>query len=302
MKKICKITGLGEEEFFEYFINTLKKKITRWDYFVNWEKVLKNIEPIERELNLLNSLIGKENFIKEAASLILDYPKVIKAIPKLLAIRDNSIEVLVDATNFIYEKFDFTNVSPTEEEAYNFANFLFNSGIGELLIKRKIKSIVDYVTGVEVGIDSNARKNRTGTLMESIVEVFVADACAANKAEYIVQATASKIKDKWSKTIKIDKSSRKIDFAIFNIHKDKLYFVETNFYGGGGSKLKSTAGEYITMNRFWNNQGIEFIWITDGQGWVYTKKPLREYFEEADYLLNLKMLQKGILKDILKIY
>ena len=289
---------MSEEEFFSYFIKTLKVKITKWDYFVNWEKVLKNVEPIERELNLLNCLIGKEDFIKEASALILDYPQVIKAIPKLLAIRENSIEVLVDVTKFIYEAFDFTINKPNREKAADFAKFLLHSGIGELLINRKIKNLVDYVMGVEVGLDSNARKNRTGSLMESIVEVFVADACAVNNADYISQATASKIKNKWGITIQIDKSSRQIDFAINK--NNKLYFIETNFYGGGGSKLKSTAGEYITMNQFWNKQGIEFLWITDGQGWVSTQLPLREYFNQADYLLNLDMLQKGYLNKILE--
>ena len=133
--------------------------------------------------------------------------------------------------------------------------------------------------------------------MESIVEVFIVDACAINKADYISQATVSKIKNKWGITIKIDKSSRQIDFAICK--EGKLYFIETNFYGGGGSKLKSTAGEYITMNQYWNKQGIEFLWITDGHGWVSTQLPLREYFNQGDYLLNLEMLQKGYLNKIL---
>lgn len=298
MKKICEIAGLSEDEFFSYFIKTLKVKITKWDYFVNWEKVMKNVEPIERELNLLNSLIGKEDFIREASALIADYPQVIKAIPKLLAIRENSIDVLVDVTKFIYEAFDFSTTAPSKEEATNFAKFLLNSGIGELLKNRRIKNLVDYVMGVEVGLDSNARKNRTGSLMESIVEVFVADACANNNADYINQATASKIKNKWGITIQIDKSSRQIDFAINK--NNKLYFIETNFYGVGGSKLKSTAGEYIRMNQFWNKQGIEFLWITDGKGWVSTQLPLREYFNQADYLLNLDMLQKGYLNKILE--
>ncbi len=298
MKKICEISGLSEDEFFTYFIKTLKIKITKWDYFVNWKKVIKNVEPIERELNLLNYLIGKEDFIREASTLIFDYPQIIKAIPKLLAIRENSIEVLVDVSNFIYEVFDFTTNKPSKEEATKFAKFLLNSGLGELLKNRKIKNLVDYVTGVEVGLDTNARKNRTGSLMESIVEVYVADACLFCNADYINQANASKIKNKWGITIEIDKSSRQIDFAINK--NNKLYFIETNFYGGGGSKLKSTAGEYITMSQFWNKQGIEFIWVTDGQGWKNTQLPLKEYLAQADYLLNLEMLQKGFLKKILE--
>jgi type II restriction enzyme len=111
------------------------------------------------------------------------------------------------------------------------------------------------------------------------------------------QATAKKIENKWGINVKVDKSSRIIDFAINN--NGKLYFIEVNFYGGGGSKLKSTATEYIRMNEYWNNQGVEFIWITDGAGWKSTLKPLREYFDKANYLLNLEMLRNGLLKKIL---
>jgi len=298
MKKICQILQKSEDETFQYLISTLKDKITKWDYFVNWQKVLKNIKPIERELNLLNSLIGKDDLVGEATALIMQYPSVIKAIPRLLAIRNNSIEVLINVSKFIYKTFDFTIKTPTKSVANEIADFLVKSGIGELIRNRNIKNLADYMAGVEVGLDSNARKNRIGTLMESIVEVFVADACALTGAEYITQGTVSKIKAKWNISVKVDKSSRKIDFVIYK--NNKLYFIETNFYGGGGSKLKSTAGEYITMNEYWNRQGIEFIWITDGHGWNGTQPPLREYFDKSDYLLNLQMLQDGYLSKIIE--
>ena len=167
------------------------------------------------------------------------------------------------------------------------------SGIGELLKDKKIKNLLDYATGVEVGLDSNGRKNRGGTLMESLVEDFVAETCSELNIGYMAQATASKIKRDWNIDIKVDKSSRIIDFAINK--NGKLYFIECNFYGGGGSKLKSTATEYVEMNKFWTEQGIEFIWVTDGAGWKSTLKPLREFFDKADYLLNLEMLKNDVL-------
>jgi type II restriction enzyme len=171
------------------------------------------------------------------------------------------------------------------------------AGIGEILKDKKVKNLVDYATGVEVGIDSNGRKNRGGTLMESLVEEFVSDACQNLGLKYMAQANSKKIKQQWNLDVLVDKSSRQLDFAINN--NGKLFFIECNFYGGGGSKLKSTATEYIEMNRYWNKQGIEFIWITDGAGWKSTLKPLREYFDKADYLLNLEMLRKGTLGLIL---
>lgn len=298
MNKLCKLLNLeSEEELFKKITQSFKEKITKWDYFVNWEKVLNNVEPIEKELNLLNFLIGKEDIEKEAFNLIKQYPQVIKAFPNLIAIREKSIDILIDTKKFIYKKYSFTKGKLTDEECKELAHFVVRSGIGTILKDKKIKNLVDYVTGVEVGLDSNGRKNRGGTLMENLVEEFVMDTCQNLGLQYMAQATAKKIKDEWNLEVIVDKSSRQLDFAINK--NGKLFFIECNFYGGGGSKLKSTATEYIEMNRYWNKQGIEFIWITDGGGWKSTLKPLREYFDKADYLLNLEMLKDGVLQEIL---
>ncbi|MDO9580323.1 MAG: type II restriction endonuclease [Bacteroidales bacterium] len=298
MNKISQILEMDENKAYDYFSSTLKDKITRWDYFVNWKKVLSNISTIEHELNLMNSLIGKTDIDTEAKKLFQKYPSVIKAIPALLAVRDNSVKVLVDVNHFVYKKFDFSIIKPNDFEIEEFASFIQNSGLGELITSKRIKNLVDYVIGVEVGLDSNGRKNRGGSLMESIVETFVARDCLQNNVLYMSQATANKIFSEWNIKIDVDKSSRIIDFAINK--KGKLYFIETNFYGGGGSKLKSTATEYTGMNSYWNEQEIEFIWVTDGAGWRSTLRPLREYFDKADFLMNLEMLKNGCLDKIIK--
>ncbi len=299
MNKLCKLLNLqNEDSLFNRITQSFKEKITKWDYFVNWEKVFSNIKPIEKELNLLNFLIGKDDIEKEAFSLIKQYPQVIKAFPTLIAVREKSIDILIDTKHFIYKKYSFTKGKLSDDECKELAHFVVNSGIGEILKDKKVKNLVDYATGVEVGLDSNGRKNRGGTLMESLVEEFVSETCQNLGLQYMPQATARKIKEQWNLHVLVDKSSRQLDFAI---HKNgKLFFIECNFYGGGGSKLKSTATEYIEMNRYWNKQDIEFIWITDGAGWRSTLKPLREYFDKADYLLNLEMLKENTLLKILK--
>jgi type II restriction enzyme len=300
MNKLCKILKIENEDLlFKQITSTFKEKgILLWDYFVNWEKVQKNIKPIEKELNLLNVLIGKENIEKEVYDLIKEYPQVIKAFPFLIAFRDNKVSMLTDVTEFLYKDYDFKHRVINDEECKDLTTFFMQSGLGDLLKNKKIKNLVDYVTGVEVGLDSNGRKNRGGTMMENIVETFVKSACDELGYEYMTQANAKKIKIKWNIDIQVDKSSRNLDFAINK--NGKLYFIECNFYGGGGSKLKSTATEYVKMNEYWNAQNITFIWVTDGAGWKSTLKPLREYFDKADYLLNLEMLKENCLLKILQ--
>jgi len=300
-----KLNCNNTDEVFEYLIANLKDTITRWNYFVNWNKVFGNIRDIEVDLNTLNYLIGKDNIESEFAYLLRRTPSIYALIPILVACRQNNFKILFNYTegDFVYRDYSF-KYSPKKErqlpEEKISAAIEFTKKIGflDLLKSKRIKNCVDYVIGVETGLDSNGRKNRGGKMMEDILEFFIKDICDRNGFEYMIQATAPKVKQKWNLKMTIDKSSRQIDFAIFA--GNTLFLIETNFYGGGGSKLKSTAGEYITMSNYWKNDGHKFIWITDGKGWHSTKRPLEETFNQIDFLLNLDMVSKGILDDLIK--
>jgi type II restriction enzyme len=147
MNKISKILQMNDNDTFQYFSSTLKDKITKWEYFVNWKKVLSNVDPIEHELNLMNSLIGKTDLYTEAKKLFRKYPSVIKAIPALLAVRDKSVKVLVDVNNFIYNNFDFSVAEPDESEIEGIVAFIQSSGLGNLIANKRIKNFVDYLIG-----------------------------------------------------------------------------------------------------------------------------------------------------------
>jgi type II restriction enzyme len=288
----------NEDDLFKFITYSFSDKITTWEYFVNWQKVFNNVSSIEQQLNILNYLIGKEDFDLEAKTLLGKYPEVVTCFPALIALRDASIDVLIDTSNFIYKNYNFKRRPLTGDQIEDLVVFLHNSGLANLFKNRKIKNLVDYVTGIEVGLDSNGRKNRGGTLMEDIVEVYIKEICSKLGLDYLPQANAKKIYNNWGINVQVDKSSRIIDFVIKR--GAELFFIEVNFYGGGGSKLKSTATEYVEMFNYWSNQNITFIWITDGMGWQSTLKPLREYFDKSLYLLNLKLLKEGALEHILK--
>jgi type II restriction enzyme len=286
----------SSQEVFAYLINTLKPTISGWDYFVNWDKVNKNVSELEVHLNILNVLIGKNNIEQETIKLLTEYPRTISAIPVLLACREKKFEVLESYKNIIldYESFNFN----AKSDVIKITRFLKESGFLELLENSHIKSLVDYVFGIEVGLDSNGRKNRSGSSMEKIVEYALNELCIKNVGlEYLKQATSEKLEEKWGTKITVKKSSRRIDFAVKN--KKSIFLIETNFYGGGGSKLKSTAGEYQTDFDRWKSDGHNFIWITDGAGWSKTSRPLEDTFNKIDTILNLSMIEKGILEKII---
>lgn len=284
----------NDDDVFGYLISTLKESIKSWDYFVNWSKVIKNYHEAEIALNLLNTLIGKADVEEAAKDLLKEHPKIIGVIPALLADREKKIKLVSDIKTFELKCFDFSKAMSAEDGVL----FMKASGFLDLVSDRTIKSIPDYFLGVEVGLDSNGRKNRSGTSMENLMEYFIKDICDRNGYEYIAQATADKIYKKWGKNITVNKSSKRVDFAINT--PNKLYLIETNFYGGGGSKLKSTAGEYADIYHQWTKDGHQFIWITDGLGWQKTQRPLSDTFDTTDYILNIDMVQKGLLENLLK--
>lgn len=134
--------------------------------------------------------------------------------------------------------------------------------------------------------------------MEEIVESFVEDFSKKNNLEYLSQVTPSRIKEKWGIDIKVDKSERNFDFAIYNKKSKKIKVIETNFYNGGGSKLKAVCGEFKSLYDELDRQGIDFIWITDGHGWETTKRPLEEVYNHNKYIFNLNMLEGGVFNKI----
>ncbi|MFW6046791.1 MAG: type II restriction endonuclease [Candidatus Woesearchaeota archaeon] len=298
-----KKNNISEQDVFNYFINNMRSSIKVWDYFVNWNKVNNNLSKIDVELNILNSLIGKDNFDNAFKELLTKYPSIIKALPILLAVRDNKLEILKDYKkgDLTYLEFDFTEkTNLTEQEITKYLEYMTKSGLKELFLNKKVKNFVDYVLGVEVGLDSNGRKNRGGKLMEEIVEVFVKKTINENPhLEYISQATPTRIKKLWNFNINFEKSARSYDFAIYNKETKKIFLIETNFYNGGGSKLKSVCGEFKSLFNELKKQNIELIWITDGKGWESAKRPLEETFNNNNYVFNLDAIDKNILKEIL---
>lgn len=281
--------------------STFQDSIFTWDYFTDFEKVKTHIKQVEKELNLLNYLIGKENIEIEFISLLKEYPQVKKALPLLIAVRADKLKEMPIITNLqtleAENKSDIFYASTLNEK--ELLEFFRSSGLKDVFENKYIKNLVDYCFGVEVGMDTNARKNRTGDLMEKIVGKYLDGFCQQNpNFTFINQATKVRIKSAFDYDIQIDKNSRRFDFALYNKLDKKLFLIEVNYYSGGGSKLKATAGEYQYLNNFLKAQNLSFIWITDGTGWMTALRPLEETFNHNDFVINLSMLRNGILQEI----
>lgn len=287
---------------FELLINTLQDSIKSSSYFVDWDKVDKNLKKVEKNLNILNFLLWKNNnFKQEFIQLISEYPRVIEALPILLATRENKITITSES--LLNNTYSFTPFLLTDQLKEEYYNFVVNTWLIDIFVKEKIKNLVDYVFWIEVWLDSNARKNRSGTNMEWLVEKCLQELVLSSNGRlvYSSQATPSWIQKNWNIKIKINKSERRFDFAIFDNHTKKVFLFETNFYWWGGSKLKAVAGEFSWLYNDLKAQWIKLIWVTDGAWWQTALRPLEEAFQITDWnIYNLAMLKEGILNEIVR--
>jgi len=286
---------------FQNLISTFTPTIFTWSFYCNFNKIKTNTFKIKLSLNILNSLLWEKDIENKFLEVIKEYPETREVLPILLAVREKFHLVLDDETKNIYDVsylFD-KNCHIIEDWEEKLLNFFKKSWLKEIFENKYITNLNDYVFGIETWLDTNARKNRSGTLMENLVCNFIKQFCDKKWFEYKEQATAKWMKENWWINIESDKSNRRFDFAIFTWKK--VYLFETNFYWWWGSKLKSVAWEFSNLYKFLQNQNIDLIWITDWLGWQTALKPLEEAYNATNWnIYNLAMLRDWILDELIK--
>lgn len=282
---------------FNNWLSSFRDSIADYGYYIDFEKVHKNVDGIKVELNLLNTLIGSKNIEQDFEKLIEKYPETLKCIPLLLAVRANEIYAMDSDGTFTYN-FKSPNLSV---EQYKL--FMRKTGLFDLISKHIVNNLVDYATGVETGLDSNGRKNRGGHLMEELVETFIQKAGFIKNKTYFKEMYIHQITNKWNIDLSAisnqGKMEKRFDFVIKT--PTMIYGIETNFYGSGGSKLNETARSYKTLALETDTiDGFTFVWFTDGKGWTSARHNLEETFDVMEHIYNIKDLENGIMAEVFK--
>jgi DpnII restriction endonuclease. len=288
---------------FAEFMRTLYPSNRTFEYYTNWAKVFLNVDNIRIKLSILNSVIGSDDVENDLRYIIKNYPDVVQAFPILIAEREKNLNILVDYINspWIYKNFSFTSKKNySDKEIDLLIEFLKGTKIVELFKNSRITNFIDYISGIEVGMDTNGRKNRSGHISENITETYIRKISEKYNLEYLKEATSEKIERNWNLLVPVDKSSRRYDFTIKV--KNKVIIIENNFFSGGGSKLKSVAGEFSGLYDILQHAEdvLAFVWITDGYGWNTAHKPLEEIYNKIDYVFNNKILLDGALEKIIQ--
>lgn len=282
---------------FMTWLSGFRDSIADYGYYIDFEKVHRNVEGIKVELNILNSLIGSKDIEAEFEALLEKYPEILKCIPLLLAVRANEIYAIDGDGEFTYE-FKKPNLSVEQYKV-----FMRKTGLFDLMANHIVNNLVDYATGVETGLDSNGRKNRGGHLMENLVESFIKKAGFIKDETYFKEMYIHQITEKWGIDLSAlsnqGKMEKRFDFVIKT--DNMIYGIETNFYGSGGSKLNETARSYKTLALETDTiDGFTFVWFTDGKGWTSARNNLEETFDVMEHIYSIKDLENGIINEVFK--
>ncbi len=262
---------------FNLFLSQLSETNATLDYFTNFDKVIRNTNKIAMKLNQLNYLIGKTDLRKAIEELYEENPKVFVVLDILLAVRTKDKKKTLDSSgNFVLLESYFTSLQGV-------IDFIEQTGLAEVFKNKNVTNLVDYVFGVEVGLDTNARKNRSGENMAKAVALKFRNADIPFRSE-VYSTEFGEIKS-------LGQDLKRFDFVIQT--NKKTYLIEANFYNGGGSKLNEVARAYtdiaLKINQY---EKFEFVWITDGHGWLSAKNKLGEAYSLIPSIYNLESLSE----------
>lgn len=270
---------MDELSGFKLFLGQLAQTNATLDYFTDFEKIRSHIQPIEIKLNTLNYLLGKENLDTAIRQLYHENPKVFEVLGILIAIRESK------KTKVLNHDLQAVSLSSFFNSPEHIIEYIELTGLAAVFRNSEITNLVDYVFGIEVGLDSNARKNRGGNNM--------ANAVAAIFQQHNIAYRSEVYSTEFLEIASLGADIKRFDFVIAT--PIKTYLIETNFYNTGGSKLNEVARAYSDIapkiNRYSN---YEFIWITDGQGWFSAKNKLEEAFNIIPSVYNLSTINSFI--------
>lgn len=280
---------------FDEWLSKFRSSISGYDYYIDFDKVIRNVDEIKIELNILNSLIGSKDIEADFEKIILRYPQTLECIPVLLAVRGYEIYAQDEDGAYLY------NFKKLNYDVEQYKVFMRKTGLFDMISNHLVNNLVDYVLGIETGLDSNGRKNRGGHQMEDLVEKYILAAGFVKNETYFKEMYLKDIENEWGIDLSAlsnqGKAAKRFDFVIKT--PTMIFGIETNFYASNGSKLNETARSYKMLSQEADTiDGFTFVWFTDGVGWNSARGNLRETFDVMDTIYNIHDIENGVINDL----
>ena len=291
------------QERLQIFLDTIIDINHAPDYWFDFPTINKRIDNYGAELHMLDWLHGKT--VDEMRQFFIEKPMLLKYVPILLGIREDKMK------NGILSVFDvkgdyglnFANIDISNIDFY--VKFIEDSGLYNVLTGNGIyRSVHDYTYGVEAGLNSNARKNRSGNEGESHLAMILNDIVDKNPDSHLIskgQTTYDNIQ-KWFGINNLPKElkNRRFDGSLYCPDKHKCLFAEVNNFNSSGSKIKAVASEFEQVHTIFSKTNHVFVYITDGKGWESDKSHLAPIIDKVPNVFNYAMVEDGWLDDIAK--
>jgi len=287
---MLKSRRLKPSEFVEEFFQTLTPGVIPRNQFIDWGQIKTKCRQYEDAIAFYDRVrkLGPEKFVSEVADSLLssDEPReLLKGAFELLGhtadyyVSDQDNLELADVTEAIRKG--------SEAKAKFCAQLLLDLGILNL----NQKDLPSTFLGVQVGLETNRRKNVGGDVFNNWVRELLESTCSLLGREYSFQPEL-RIQYRDSK------NGKRVDFAI--LHKEKVRFgIEVNFYTTPGSKPTEIKRAYANVTRELRQVGVDLIWITDGAGYFKMRKSLEEAFTTHANTYNYNMARQYLKEDIL---
>ncbi len=305
---------IDEEKLTEIFENNLLSTNRGYNYYINWKNV-NDYQPFLVELNAMNVLIRCQNFYDTFCELLEKLPSVVLVFPYLFSLAKvdrkklwkgkSNLKVIGaeldsdDYQNYSFSK-DTIKFGLSKAQINNYYEFFIQMGLKSLFENLIEKSVIDYVIGVLVGMDSNGRKNRGGKAFELACEPLITMACNKYNISLIAQKSFKELTEKGFENISDDIANRKADFILYDAKNKVCMNIEVNFYNGGGSKPEEIIDSYINRQHDLAKSNIKFALITDGNCWAGTTNQLKKRFKYLDFLMNFKIAKQGMLNEVIE--
>lgn len=298
----------------QIFVDNLVETNRGFEFYVNWTNA-ENYKNFEIELNAMNVLVKCENIKLKFFELAQKMPTFIATFPLLFALSKNERkdvwngkndllvvnEQLGGSDNLKYT-FEIENLKKglTDIQISQYYVLFERIGLKHLFENLLENSVIDYVIGVLVGLDTHGRKNRGGTAFENACEPIIFEICTHYGVNLISQEPFKILRD-YGFEISEDIANRKADFIL--VKDKKVLNIEVDYFFRGGSKPEEIIDSYINRQNDLAKLNIGFALLTDGMCWDNkSKHQLQKGFRNLDNLMSYHLAKTGMLKEVIVDY
>jgi hypothetical protein len=285
------------EEFVEEFQDTIIPSAIPSTEFIDWNSIEDQIENYETQIEAIAELEGvsEQAFIEGLTDALMEADDTRKWIDfyfEILGERGNKYTALEGLWKFydVQRAIDSGDRSEARELAEELQK------IGLQYVVENSADVRDHYRGMLVGMETHSRKNRQGTCFEDIVGEQLEEIVEQLQEEGYEARLETEYTTEYN-----DESGQKktVDFAMLKDDEIRVVF-EANCYKGGGSKPSEIRRSYNYVSRRMRNDAVEFVWITDGQGWGKSlTNVLRESYNDITDVYNLHQVEEDLGEDVL---